>query len=403
MVITVNSKALRQGLRLARDVLDIASELVGKLPHKDDSRVERVAKVLAAVGVVTGDRKEDSKLLRKLVDRHNLEERVSQPFVRLFFGTALGRSFEVHRTQAWSNLDVIEAVRERDRIVFQEWRWERTQMSATFYTTPGLQLEALAARVWHEHPHGIELKVSDGGELAFTPFSIPDFPRTAVARERSALLAAEHVRLADVGEALVYLFFGPPGSGKTSTAVDMAEAAREPRLLVIDGDVVARMDLNMIAEVIRLLGPSFVLLDDLDRAPVDHEGTRILGFIRALRSSGATIVLTANDATKLSAAMLRPERIDVPVRFHAPDDAERRDLIEQVLALYGIERDVAAILAATKQMEHAYVALVVRRLRHEQLDVVARSVQLLRELSTASDDKHKPPSAAPDSPPKDPS
>ena len=133
-----------------------------------------------------------------------------------------------------------------------------------------------------------------------------------------------------------YLFWGPPGNGKTATIRVMAS---HPHIRPYSLDL-SNME-EKSADVVRLFEkaaentPALVILEDLDRAfPNEGKRTkeRTVSFQTLLNcldgvgtQPGVIVVATANDPTCLDAAILkRPGRFDRVVQFRNPDPDLRR-------------------------------------------------------------------------------
>lgn len=391
---------------MLRSVLRIASDTVSKIPKRDDLFLEKVTKVLAiadAVRVEAGIG--ETSPIRSMCDRYDLVEHTSTPFVRLFFHTSLKDDFRVERVKLDGHMDLIFArAPDGGRILFQEFRWSRVETSSTFYASKGFDFARAAGPLWSRHKTGMLLSVGEQRQLTFSPLHRPEGdPLTRRSAEMVAKLIAEHRELLVDKVRRTYLFYGPPGTGKSTAAMHVALGAHEPRILRIDAEAMPFVDTADLVFLFNVLRPSFVIVDDVDRAPIDQASARALALVEALRKNEATVVLTANQPQRLGRAMLRPDRIDVPVPFPAPESDERTELVGRCFdALGGMPpttQVIAAIVQETEGLTHAYVVDVCRRLRREPLEAVLASIRLLGELAKKAgeaNDEEDGPGIAPD-------
>lgn len=373
-------------------LLRLASEIIPKLPERGDPPWTVGIKLLALLDstnkVVGG-----SSILTDLRVRLDLKERRSDAFVRLFFNTDLSSSFEAKRIKVDEHLDLIEVEDEDgERVFFQEEHWTRTTISSDLFHTPKFDFKRAVTQVWKRYPEGIYMTLVErndgwgGREAVFCQLPSNPVPYLSrVAKERLDRLATIHAARRAHGKHRTYFLIGPAGSGKTTFTAQLS-ARFGGRLLALDAASLPFITAPDLGFLIDMLRPGFVLIDDIDRAPIEEVKARMLFLLPYLKRTcpDTTLVLTANDPSKLDPAMLRPDRIDQPIELIEPTQEEREELMRALLVHYKVELDgeqSARLMEQTKSFTYAFLNDLFSRLQEEPLDEVLPSVELLHRLA----------------------
>ena len=388
---------LQRGAQRLLPVLKFGTAIVDKIPTSDDTWPQVAAKVLALCDAAAKSANEGRAPLHELVGRYEMTARQGETFVQLFFSTALQDQFKLKRHVLDTNEAAIEATDvEGNKIFFHEYRgMSGVVLESDFYTSNALDMERVVEVLWGSYPGGLYLSVvQEPGEWrtktsihAVTPVDLTRL--SAAAQKRMVDLGSRHGQFIKDGIHRCYLFFGPPGTGKTSGAVALA-SKYGGRLLKLDAVSLPKMTVGEIGFLLETLRPSFLLVDDVDLAPMDGVGPRVLYLMEHLKSHfpQTAIILTANDPSQLPKAWLRCGRIDIPVEFEAPTKIERHQMVAALLVQYGADPKLTDGVVAeveSDELPHADLDDLCRRLKHESMADVVASIRLLKKLSVMAD------------------
>lgn len=166
------------------------------------------------------------------------------------------------------------------------------------------------------------------------------------------------------------LFHGPPGTGKTFSAMYLASRMPERTVFLLTGG-----DLGMIQQAVamaRMLQPATLILEDVDLIGTRREdqvvGANAVLFELLNQMDGLAddadllFILTTNRPDVLEPALAaRPGRIDQAIEIPPPDDACRRRLIE----LYGkgLRLEIAHLDELVAKLEGVSAAFIRELLR----------------------------------------
>jgi len=248
--------------------------------------------------------------------------------------------------------------------------------------------EVVVAELWqlmaeHNVYRGrvVELKTKrDRGETPLTVRSLPKIAREQIVLppglletiERTTFGVARHAeRLRASGRHMRHglLLHGPPGVGKTLTAMYLATQMPDRTVVLLTGRGLGTITSSV--ELAVALAPAIVILEDVDLVAMERTeepmNALLFELLNAMDGLDADhdvlFVLTTNAPERLEPALAsRPGRVDQAVELPLPDAEGRRRL----LALYGeglqLELDGSdALISELDGMSPAFIRELLRR------------------------------------------
>ncbi|NIP66949.1 AAA family ATPase [Candidatus Bathyarchaeota archaeon] len=169
----------------------------------------------------------------------------------------------------------------------------------------------------------------------------------------------------DKGVRRVVVLQGVPGTGKSTLCAHASEILSD-RTIVLSNTILMHLSRNDWSEVIKLLSPTMVIIDDIDRSNMRSLETSLYLFEDTYYDVPLTL-LTTNDQQKLPDAFRRPGRIDQIIEMPEPTKSIRKKIIKQMAEREGVGKipsdKIDMLDSIVEKYPVAYLVELLRRYR----------------------------------------
>lgn len=246
-----------------------------------------------------------------------------------------------------------------------------------FYTTKDFDFDKIFDAVWKHYIGGIFLDKT----------STAHNPQGGV--KLNALVSSEYLYIGDIdinafAEDIAkcrqdnlsrsFMLVGPPGCGKSSFAINVAQKISN-RILKVDPSAARLFGSVEFDFLIKNLKPDVIIFDDFDRAAMAHNSEHLLFLLENIKSQNPQLVIfaTVNEFYRLDKALVRPGRFDEIVWFDEPTADARKRVIDAYLKKYEIslsEKLIKDVLDKTTGMSPVYIKELCLRMRRKGPDCI---------------------------------
>ncbi len=382
--------------------MQLARALTQASPTKFDTPLGVVVKLgsaLDSINTIVFEGQMDT--LTRIGRERDLTMKTSEPFVQLYFHTTLRESFDERRIMPdntggvyGGSMEIVHAIHpECGEVYFCRMQGPQGQASLpSFYHSKDFDFERALSILWEQYDGRIQATVlrtiqgpfNTSQSTQFSTFSTIPNPLYGPMHARMEHLVERQRRFKTDKVARSYMFYGDPGTGKSSFAEAFAERLGE-RTLRIDASALALMSVEDMNFLIKSLRPEFLLIDDMDKANMSSSVATLLSILQRFKTDypDVTVLITANAITMFDPGFFRPGRIDTWIEFKAPTDEERTTILADYckeLKIATKAEDVARLVEASKGLTHDYVREIAYELRCDDVEHVVEHIEQMRAL-----------------------
>lgn len=382
--------------RTIRTSLKFVTKIVSKIPSKEDTVLQKIAKILSIgdeiYSLAGGNPIDDFQKEKGLIKTRN------GVLIDLLFSSLLLEEFkqdsiklEEHR---WG--EIVSALKLEHPELGELYFIERKYTSGDAFKDmiilhkQNFDFQKLMEKFWTAYDGKLYITFSQSG------ISCSEFPSEKLNiygknAETARDLAIQHMKYADAKISRSYLFLGNPGTGKSSCAMLFASKMSK-KILKIEASALVSAGKGL-RFLLQLLKPDFVLIDDIDKdREVDKYMSSVLSSIEWIKMSNpdVTIVFTANDIHRLDKAFWRPGRVDSITVFEEPSKEDRTQIIKgfieqfQVVLPSGVS--VTKIVEETESLSPVWLKEIVLRFKYDDPENVIAVCRQMHDIINQTND-----------------
>ena len=364
-----------------RQFLKIATDILPKLPQKNDSAFQLVVKAFAmwdTVARLTSN--ERASELQLFCKENGLKSVTNKNFINVFLQSDVSTLlFEKEEIKFADN--TLELIHFGSKEYGNLYCWPKeTKVNGYFFVDKKFNFDILE-KIFDFYPHGICFDVSydDDWNLqaSYSHISESIDPTSKSAEKILTEFSGHHSLISKDKRSRVYLFIGVPGTGKSTMAYRFASQSSK-RILKITSEGFVTMKGDFFHFMLENMHPDIIIVDDIDRSLYSSKLLHIMEEIPK-RYPWLTVFFTANKLDNLDTALIRPGRIDEVVEFELPNKAERIELLKLYLGDTVVEdkyiNDIANI---TDGMSQAWMKEVAVQMKYDSPEkLIARIGKML--------------------------
>lgn len=170
--------------------------------------------------------------------------------------------------------------------------------------------------------------------------------------------------LKDLSKKGTYLFFGDPGSGKSSFV--FSESMKDKKIVILPANLFCSLNGPQVKRLLNVINPEILLIEEFDKVALQLD--EILIKLERLNDGKFTTVLTANSLKQFNKAVIRPKRIDKIIHFKNPNHEEIKELINY-FSNYKEHNEKLFDLIKDKNLSNAYIVDLAKKLSEDFDDV----------------------------------
>jgi len=185
------------------------------------------------------------------------------------------------------------------------------------------------------------------------------------------------------------LFYGPPGSGKTTLALRLTDALNG-NILILNGWSLAGKPTGSILSTIKMVDPVVILFDDLDKIQyMENLLSDLESLTRDKNGRNRLFIATVNKMSRVPRPLRRPGRFDQSIEFKPPDKLTAAKILKVHAENLGLEitdEELNYLAECAAGMTGAFLKEIAIRAGVLGMDGIVTHIENMKKVINIADD-----------------
>lgn len=376
-----------------KKILKISSEISAQIPNKNDNIFVFSTKILSIFDSITNHIKlfKQADDITSFVNRFGkFEQKYNAHFAGIFFNTLLYNEFKIKEYIINDYQNLIHAKCKFGELIFVKYTDSQDAYSRSFYHTIGFDFIKLMNVFWEKYSGRILLESKIAGNASYertntvtlSPYNQKNDAIFGSLLNEKAKFKEMHNKYVKDNVQRTYLFYGKPGTGKSSFALSVAQELSN-RILILNADGLKNFLVSDLGFLLDCLNPEFLIIDDIDRIDMEDSLSTLFLIFSEFKSkyNKISVIITLNDINSLDQALIRPGRVDEIIEFKTPDEDDRREILSRYLIEFGIsEYDIDEIIIESEGLTAAFLKEISVQIKYKSKQEVLNIIYNMKKI-----------------------
>lgn len=348
---------------MKEEFIDYVNEVIRNVPDKNDNFISKAAKIF---GITLSTKKyyEAHKIQKERVKFKSIQDPLFAAMLQNFISENKFEKFKLKINNSWEK----HFVKNPDigKIIYWSLS-EKDQIDSTcdILIYKDFKYNVIGDFLYSKYGNKIIIEKSKNNESINQRHRDVKYNFSKIElNDKIFEFESNKKALKDLKNKGTYLFFGDPGSGKSSFV--FSESMKDKKIITISASNFCQLSYNQISLLLKITNPDIFLIEEFDK--VSYQLDEILITLERLNQNKFTTVLTANSLKPFNKAVIRPKRVDKIIHFKNPNHEEIKELIEY-FSNYKEHNEKLFDLIKDKNLSNAYIVDLAKKLSEDFDDV----------------------------------